>query len=138
MAAVWQYSSKLKAALLAEFIGMMIFQIYGGNAPDSVAAFGNGITLVVLVYATANVSGGCVPERPSVTASQHFVCLASANCQRTQTRKHASATVIDGHALERSSFVSVQTRLMVGMRQTRLCYAAAHGIRAAFTSQPSL
>ena len=27
---------------------MMIFQIYGGNAPDSVAAFGNGITLVVL------------------------------------------------------------------------------------------
>ena len=45
---VWSYSSKLKAALLAEFIGMMIFQIYGGNAPDSVAAFGNGITLVVL------------------------------------------------------------------------------------------
>lgn len=45
---VWSYSSQLKAALLAEFFGMMIFQIYGGNAPDSVAAFGNGITLVVL------------------------------------------------------------------------------------------
>lgn len=44
----WNYSRQLKAALLAEFIGMMIFQIYGGNAPDSVAAFGNGITLVVL------------------------------------------------------------------------------------------
>ena len=45
---VWSYSSKLKAAFVAEFLGMMIFQIYGGNAPDSVAAFGNGITLVVL------------------------------------------------------------------------------------------
>ncbi len=33
---------------MAEFIGMTIFQIYGGNAPNSVAAFGNGITLVVL------------------------------------------------------------------------------------------
>ena len=39
---------KLQAALVAEFIGMTIFQIYGGNAPNSVAAFGNGITLVVL------------------------------------------------------------------------------------------
>ncbi len=36
------------ALVQQEFIGMMIFQIYGGNAPDSVAAFGNGITLVVL------------------------------------------------------------------------------------------
>ena len=44
----WAYPRKLQAALLAEFIGMAIFQIYGGNAPDSVAAFGNGITLVVL------------------------------------------------------------------------------------------
>ena len=42
------HSRKLRAALVAELIGMMIFQIYGGNAPDSVAAFGNGITLVVL------------------------------------------------------------------------------------------
>ena len=41
-------SRKLQAALVAEFIGMAIFQIYGGNAPNSVAAFGNGITLVVL------------------------------------------------------------------------------------------
>ena len=42
------HSRKLQAALVAEFIGMTIFQIYGGNAPNSVAAFGNGITLVVL------------------------------------------------------------------------------------------
>ena len=27
---------------------MAIFQIYGGNAPDSVAAYGNGITLAIL------------------------------------------------------------------------------------------
>lgn len=31
----WRYSRKLKAALLAEFVGMAIFQIYGGNSPDS-------------------------------------------------------------------------------------------------------
>lgn len=33
---------------MAEFVGLMIFQIYGGNAADEVAAFGNGITLVIL------------------------------------------------------------------------------------------
>lgn len=48
LARPWAYPRKLQAALVAEFIGMAIFQIYGGNAPDSVAAFGNGITLVVL------------------------------------------------------------------------------------------
>jgi len=42
------HTRKLQAALVAEFIGMTVFQIYGGNAPNSVAAFGNGITLVVL------------------------------------------------------------------------------------------
>jgi hypothetical protein len=35
MARPWRYSRKLKAALLAEFVGMAIFQIYGGNSPDS-------------------------------------------------------------------------------------------------------
>lgn len=35
LARPWRYSRKLKAALLAEFIGMAIFQIYGGNSPDS-------------------------------------------------------------------------------------------------------
>lgn len=55
----WAYPRKLQAALLAEFIGMAIFQIYGGNAPDSVAAFGNGITLVVL---------GNIPPPPGLNA----------------------------------------------------------------------
>ncbi len=35
LARPWRWSRKLQAALLAEFIGMSIFQIYGGNAPDS-------------------------------------------------------------------------------------------------------
>ncbi|KAK9822545.1 hypothetical protein WJX74_003389 [Apatococcus lobatus] len=59
------HTRRLWAALLAEFVGLMIFQIYGGNAADEVAAFGNGITLVILVYATANVSGGHL--NPAVT-----------------------------------------------------------------------
>ena len=33
---------------MAEFLGMTIFEIYGGNAPNSVAAYGNGITLGIL------------------------------------------------------------------------------------------
>ncbi|CAL5221141.1 g3278 [Coccomyxa viridis] len=61
----YRYSRRLWAALLAEFIGMAIFQIYGGSANDEVAAFGNGLTLAVVIYATANVSGGHV--NPAVT-----------------------------------------------------------------------
>ena len=45
---VHRYSRKLWAALLAEFIGLAIFQIYGGSANDDVAALANGITLTVL------------------------------------------------------------------------------------------
>ena len=44
----YRYSRRLWAALLAEFIGMAIFQIYGGSANDEVAAFGNGLTLAVV------------------------------------------------------------------------------------------
>jgi len=44
----YKYSRRLWAALLAEFIGMTIFQIYGGSANDEVAAFGNGLTLAVV------------------------------------------------------------------------------------------
>ncbi|DBB12410.1 hypothetical protein WJX82_007201 [Trebouxia sp. C0006] len=60
-----KWTRKVWAAVLAEFVGMAIFEIYGGNAPDSVAAYGNGITLGILVYITANVSGGHL--NPAVT-----------------------------------------------------------------------
>jgi hypothetical protein len=33
---------------MAEFLGMAVFQIYGGSANDEVAAFGNGLTLAVV------------------------------------------------------------------------------------------
>ena len=62
---VHRYSRKLWAALLAEFIGLAVFQIYGGSANDEVAAFGNGLTLAILIYATANISGGHL--NPAVT-----------------------------------------------------------------------
>jgi hypothetical protein len=45
---VHRYSRRLWAALWAEFLGMAIFQIYGGSANDEVAAFGNGLTLAVV------------------------------------------------------------------------------------------
>ena len=45
---VHRYSRRLWAALLAEFLGLAIFQIYGGSANDDVAALANGITLAVI------------------------------------------------------------------------------------------
>lgn len=37
------------AALAAEFLGMLLFALYGGEARDSAAAYGNGLALAVLV-----------------------------------------------------------------------------------------
>lgn len=48
MSQVHRYSRRLWAALLAEFLGLAIFQIYGGSANDDVAALANGITLAVI------------------------------------------------------------------------------------------
>ena len=45
---VHHFSKRLWASLLAECLGLAIFQIYGGSANDEVAAFGNGITLAIL------------------------------------------------------------------------------------------
>jgi len=53
----------LVRCFVAEFIGVMLFQFFGGLA-DAGAA-GNGIVLVVLIYCTAAVSGGHL--NPAVT-----------------------------------------------------------------------
>ena len=54
---VHHFSKRLWASLLAEFLGLAIFQIYGGSANDEVAAFGNGITLAIL---SKHLLYGCV------------------------------------------------------------------------------
>lgn len=51
----------LLPALVAEFIGTLLFQLIGGISDPSFAYSGtliNGLALMVLVYATAGVSGG--------------------------------------------------------------------------------
>ena len=58
-------NKRLYAALAAEFLGMLLFSLYGGSANDSAAAFGNGLSLMILIYATCNVSGGHL--NPAVT-----------------------------------------------------------------------
>lgn len=58
-----KYSRRLWAALLAEFIGMAIFQIYGGSANDEVAAFGNGLTLAVISKAQSLLYRTPIAER---------------------------------------------------------------------------
>ncbi|KAI8474889.1 MAG: aquaporin-like protein [Monoraphidium minutum] len=59
--------AKLAAAAAAEFLGTMLFALVGAAAPYRKAAVANGLALAVLVYATANVSGGHL--NPAVTAA---------------------------------------------------------------------
>lgn len=40
-------NKKYWAALAAEFLGMMLFALYGGEARNQAAAYGNGLTLAV-------------------------------------------------------------------------------------------
>jgi len=58
---------KFWAAITAEFLGTFLFAFFGGAAPGPVAAWANGIALAVLVYVTANVSGGHL--NPAVTVA---------------------------------------------------------------------
>lgn len=44
--------------LLAELLGTMLFQIFGGAAPGPSAGPANGFALAALIYAFANTSGG--------------------------------------------------------------------------------
>lgn len=60
-------SAKLAAAITAEFLGVLFFSLIGAAAPFKKAAVANGLALAVLVYATANVSGGHL--NPAVTAA---------------------------------------------------------------------
>uniref|UniRef100_A0A383W8G4 Aquaporin n=1 Tax=Tetradesmus obliquus TaxID=3088 RepID=A0A383W8G4_TETOB len=54
-----QIKSELFRCLIAEFLGTLLFQIFGGAAPpkDTTAPAANGFALVAIIYAFANVSG---------------------------------------------------------------------------------
>ena len=64
-----QIKNELARALLAEFMGTLLFQIFGGAAPpkDTTAPAANGFALVAIIYAFANVSGAHL--NPAVTFS---------------------------------------------------------------------
>jgi glycerol uptake facilitator-like aquaporin len=51
-------TTRLYAAIAAEFVCSFLFAFIGAAAPGSSAAAANGIALAVLVYVSANVSGG--------------------------------------------------------------------------------
>lgn len=59
--------AKLTAAVAAEFFATFLFALIGAAAPYKKAAWANGIALVVLIYVTANVSGGHL--NPAVTVA---------------------------------------------------------------------
>jgi len=50
---------------LAEFIGLALFQFFGGL--QSAGPAGNGVVLAVLIYCTAAISGGHL--NPAVTGA---------------------------------------------------------------------
>ncbi|WIA29677.1 hypothetical protein OEZ86_012160 [Tetradesmus obliquus] len=60
-------TTRLYAAIAAEFVCSFLFAFIGGAAPGSSAAAANGIALAVLVYVAANVSGGHL--NPAVTVA---------------------------------------------------------------------
>jgi hypothetical protein len=57
--ATGQIRNELARQLVAEFMGVLLFQIFGGAAPpkDTAAPAANGFALVAIVYAFANISG---------------------------------------------------------------------------------
>ena len=76
-------NKKYWAALAAEFLGMMLFALYGGEARDQAAAYGNGLTLAVSclgdrvvcsgVPAQQGLAVGVRMPRRSLTAPPHPV-----------------------------------------------------------------
>lgn len=62
-----QIKSEVVRCLIAEFLGTLLFQIFGGAAPpkDTTAPAANGFALVCIVYTFANVSGAHL--NPAVT-----------------------------------------------------------------------
>lgn len=54
-----QIKHELVRQLIAEFMGVLLFQIFGGAAPpkDTTAPAANGFALVAIIYAFANISG---------------------------------------------------------------------------------
>lgn len=78
-----KWSRKLWAAVLAEFLGMTIFEIYGGNAPNSVAAYGNGITLGILGTSLSTLDT-CLCQQPlSVSCHALRQCGRALRCALT-------------------------------------------------------
>ena len=81
-----KFSRRQWAALFAEFLGLAIFQIYGGSANDEVAAFGNGITLAILSEAWP---GLLWLRMGTLKAATGPVCLESSLAAALQPKQHS-------------------------------------------------
>lgn len=73
LARPWRWSRKLQAAFLAEFIGMTIFQIYGGNSSDS------GDRLPVPTYTPIKTVHLTAPPAAGVGITIMFISVCSSS-----------------------------------------------------------
>ena len=95
------------SAVAAELIGVLLFSLLGGTAPAQLAPWANGFALAVLIYVTANISGGHLNpvwagQASSGLGNVHH-CLAAGvstesldGCQR-RMQAVTVATLITGH-----------------------------------------
>lgn len=102
--------SRFAAAVAAEFVGSFLFALIGAAAPlkNAQNAWANGIAYAVLIYATANVSGGHI--NPAVT----MATLTTGHIALSRALAYMAAQVLGAAAASAMHMVLVPKAARVG------------------------
>jgi aquaporin TIP len=110
-------------ALLMEFLGVMLFSLFGNSVTPAFAPAGNGLVLAVLIYITANISGGHL--NPAVT----FATMITGHISLVKGFLYWVAQ-ISGGIIGTLLTVGLKPGLSVGVATTS-CFAPAAGVSKA-------